>query len=377
MKYYFTSESVGVGHPDKICDQISDAILDKILKKDPTAKVAIEVMASNRLIIVGGEITTTTYVDITATTWEILLKLGYNENDFTILSNVNSQSKEILHSVEHLDGTIGAGDQGIIFGYATNETKEFMPITLVIAHKLNKLTESLIRSGELSFLKFDMKSQVTISYNESEKKIDTILMSIQHKENVSKKTIEENVKKLVIEPIINEYLPTKEYKIIINPSGSFTIGGPIGDTGLTGRKIIVDSYGGAARHGGGAFSGKDPTKVDRSAAYAARWVAKNLVAAKIADKLEIQISYGIGITKPISIFVETFGTEKIAKEKIEKIIKKVFDLTPGGIIRDLDLRKPIYLQTATYGHFGRTDINLPWEKTNKVKEILKIKNEIK
>ncbi|MGL5357620.1 MAG: methionine adenosyltransferase [Metamycoplasmataceae bacterium] len=377
MKYYFTSESVGVGHPDKICDQISDAILDKILKKDPTAKVAVEVMASNRLIIVGGEITTTTYVDITATTWEILFKLGYNENDFTILSNVNSQSTEILHSVEHSDGSIGAGDQGIIFGYATNETKEFMPITLVIAHKLNKLTESLIRSGELSFLKFDMKSQVTISYNDSGKEIDTILMSIQHNENVSKKTIEEKVTKLVIEPIINEYLPTKKYKIIINPSGSFTIGGPIGDTGLTGRKIIVDTYGGAARHGGGAFSGKDPTKVDRSAAYAARWVAKNLVAAKIADKIELQISYGIGIVKPISIFVETFGTEKIAKEKIEKIIQKVFDLTPGGIIRDLDLRKPIYLQTATYGHFGRTDINLPWEKTNKVKEILKIKDKLK
>ncbi|MGL5520422.1 MAG: methionine adenosyltransferase [Metamycoplasmataceae bacterium] len=377
MKYYFTSESVGVGHPDKICDQISDSILDKILKKDPTAKVAVEVMASNRLIIVGGEITTTTYVDITATTWEILFKLGYNENDFTILSNVNSQSTEILHSVEHSDGSIGAGDQGIIFGYATNETKEFMPITLVIAHKLNKLTESLIRSGELSFLKFDMKSQVTISYNESGKEIDTILMSIQHNENVSKKTIEEKVTKLVIEPIINEYLPTKKYKIIINPSGSFTIGGPIGDTGLTGRKIIVDTYGGAARHGGGAFSGKDPTKVDRSAAYAARWVAKNLVAAKIADKIELQISYGIGIVKPISIFVETFGTEKISKEKIEKIIQKVFDLTPGGIIRDLDLRKPIYLQTATYGHFGRTDINLPWEKTNKVKEILKIKDKLK
>ncbi|MGL5521932.1 MAG: methionine adenosyltransferase [Metamycoplasmataceae bacterium] len=377
MKYYFTSESVGVGHPDKICDQISDAILDKILKKDPTAKVAVEVMASNRLIIVGGEITTTTYVDITATTWEILLKLGYSENDFTILSNVNSQSKEILHSVEHSDGTIGAGDQGIIFGYATNETKEFMPITLVIAHKLNKLTESLIRSGELSFLKFDMKSQVTISYNDSGKEIDTILMSIQHDENVSKKTIEEKVTKLVIEPVINEYLPTKKYKIIINPSGSFTIGGPIGDTGLTGRKIIVDTYGGAARHGGGAFSGKDPTKVDRSAAYAARWVAKNLVAAKIADKIELQISYGIGIVKPISVFVETFGTEKISKDKIEKIINKVFDLTPGGIIRDLDLRKPIYFQTATYGHFGRTDISLPWEKTNKVKEILKIKDKIK
>ncbi len=368
----FTSESVGKGHPDKICDQISDAILDAVLTNDKNAKVAIEVMASNRLVIIGGELTTTTYVDFVKVAWNILMNLGYTENDFSILSNVNKQSEEIRNSVD-LDNEIGSGDQGIMFGYATDETDTFMPIAITVAHELVKKAEELRITKTIKELKSDMKSQVTVDYKENgDIEIRDVLMSVQHSSNYDKQKFENDIKKNIIEPIISKFFKNKNYKILINPSGSFVVGGPIGDTGLTGRKIIVDTYGGMARHGGGAFSGKDCTKVDRSAAYAARWVAKNLVASGVAKKIEIQLSYAIGVAKPISISFETFNTEIVPKSKILEIVEKVFDLSPQGIINDLKLREPIYLQTAVYGHFGRTELDLPWEKLNKVSDIKKI-----
>ncbi len=374
LKGLFTSESVGKGHPDKICDQISDKILDAVLQKDENARVAIEVMATNRLIVIGGELTTKTYVDIVKLAWEVILELGYNENDFSILSNVHSQSPDINQAVDKKNSNeIGAGDQGIMFGYATNETKEYMPLPITIAHDLVKTCEILRKKDK--DIKSDMKSQVTIDYSDQlNPKIHTILMSIQHAENVNMNDFREKIIKKVIKPIIKKYFPkiNYEYKIHINPSGKFLIGGPIGDTGLTGRKIIVDTYGGASRHGGGAFSGKDYTKVDRSGAYAARWIAKNLVAAGIADQIEIQLSYGIGLTKPISIDIETFNTSKFSNKEIINIINKVFDLSPYGIIKSLDLKKPIYYQTSFYGHFGREDLDLPWEKLNKVSSIKKL-----
>lgn len=374
LKGLFTSESVGRGHPDKICDQISDKILDAVLEKDPNARVAIEVMATNRLIIVGGELTTKTYVDIVKLAWEVILKLGYSENDFSILSNVHSQSLDINQAVDKKNSKeIGAGDQGIMFGYATNETKNYMPLPITIAHELVKKCEELRKKDRE--IKSDMKSQVTIDYtNPKEIKIHTVLMSIQHDKNIDFKKFESKIKEKVVQPTIKKFFPkiNYQYKTFINPSGKFLIGGPIGDTGLTGRKIIVDTYGGAARHGGGAFSGKDYTKVDRSAAYAARWVAKNLVAAGIADQIEIQLSYGIGLTKPISIDVETFNTSKFSNKEIINIINNVFDLSPYGIIKSLDLKKPIYYQTSFYGHFGREDLDLPWEKLNKVASIKKL-----
>lgn len=371
-KGLITSESVGKGHPDKICDQISDKILDAVLKEDPNARVAIETMATNRLIIIGGELTTTTYVDVVKLAWEVILELGYNENDFSILSNVHSQSPDINQAVDKEDDDIGAGDQGIVFGFATDETKNYMPLPITIAHELVKKCEQLRKQD--SDIKSDMKSQVTIDYNdENEIKLHTVLMSIQHKEGIDSKEFEKKIIDKVIKPTINMFFPNINYdfRIFVNPSGKFTIGGPIGDTGLTGRKIIVDTYGGASKHGGGAFSGKDYTKVDRSAAYAARWVAKNLVAAKIAKEVEIQISYGIGLTKPISINVETFGTSNLSEQQIIEIIEKNFDLSPKGIIESLELKKPIYCQTSFYGHFGREDIDLPWEKLNKVEDIKK------
>ena len=370
-KGLITSESVGKGHPDKICDQISDKILDAVLKEDPNARVAIETMATNRLIIIGGELTTTTYVDVVKLAWEVILELGYNENDFSILSNVHSQSPDINQAVDKEDD-IGAGDQGIVFGFATDETKNYMPLPITIAHELVKKCEQLRKQD--SDIKSDMKSQVTIDYNdENEIKLHTVLMSIQHKEGIDSKEFEKKIIDKVIKPTINMFFPNINYdfRIFVNPSGKFTIGGPIGDTGLTGRKIIVDTYGGASKHGGGAFSGKDYTKVDRSAAYAARWVAKNLVAAKIAKEVEIQISYGIGLTKPISINVETFGTSNLSEQQIIEIIEKNFDLSPKGIIESLELKKPIYYQTSFYGHFGREDIDLPWEQLNKVEDIKK------
>ncbi|MGZ9432147.1 methionine adenosyltransferase [Mycoplasma sp. 613B] len=369
-KKLFTSESVGKGHPDKICDQISDGVLDAILKKDPDARVACEVMASNRLIIIGGEITTKTYVDVVKVAWNTVKKLGYNESDFTIVSNVNSQSPDINQGVDKKDGEIGAGDQGIMFGYATDETPEFMPLAITLAHALVKRAEELRVSHKFKWAKSDMKSQVTIDYTDEKNiRIDTILMSIQHDANYDENAFKSFIKEEIMLFISNKYNLNNDYKILINPTGKFTIGGPIGDAGLTGRKIIVDTYGGAAKHGGGAFSGKDYTKVDRSAAYAARWVAKNLVAAKVAKKIEIQLSYAIGISKPISINVNTFNTSNYSDEFILEIIDKTFNLTPAGIINDLNLKQPIYQQTASFGHFGRNDLDLPWERLNKVNEI--------
>ncbi len=371
MTGIFTSESVGKGHPDKICDQISDGILDAVLMKDKNAKVAIEVMASNRLVIIGGELTTSTYVDFVKIAWGILMNLGYTENDFSIISNVNKQSEEIRNSVD-LKDDIGSGDQGIMFGYASDETPNYMPIAITVAHELVKKAEELRVSKKFKELRSDMKSQVTVEYMMNDQiEVRDVLMSIQHTSDYNKDKFEQDVKKLIIEPTINQFFKNDNYRTLINPSGSFVVGGPIGDTGLTGRKIIVDTYGGMARHGGGAFSGKDCTKVDRSAAYAARWVAKNLVASGVAKKLEIQLSYAIGVAKPISISFETFDTETIPKIKIAEIVDQVFDLTPKGIIRDLELKNPIYLNTAVYGHFGRENLNFSWEKLNKVDEITK------
>lgn len=371
MKGIFTSESVGRGHPDKICDQIADKILDSVLESDPNARVAIEVMASNRLIIIGGELNTTTYVDIVQKAWEIVMELGYSENDFSILSNVNAQSEEIRTSVEKGE-EYGAGDQGIMFGYATNETPSLMPLPITVAHELVMKAEQVRTSTKNKWLKSDMKSQVSVDYSDPKNpKVHTVLMSIQHEENYIHNEFVKFVEDQVIKLTIKKYFKNDDYKIIINPSGKFVIGGPIGDTGLTGRKIIVDTYGGASRHGGGSFSGKDYTKVDRSAAYAARWVAKNLVAAGVAQKLEVQLSYGIGLTTPISIDVETFNSSKMSNEEIIAIINSVFDLSPGGIIKALGLKKPIYYQTSFYGHFGRQDLDLPWERLDKVDQIKK------
>ena len=370
-KKLFTSESVGAGHPDKICDQISDTILDKVLKQDPNARVAIEVMASNRLIVIGGELTTNCYVDVVEAAWEILRILGYTENDFTVISNVNSQSPDINQGVDKKGGEIGAGDQGIMFGYAVNETPELMPLPITLAHALSNRAETLRRKGMFPYAKSDIKSQVTIDYSSNTPRIKTILMSIQHDEKYNEKKFKDFIWKEIMKHVAKQYKLNTDFEVYINPTGKFVIGGPIGDTGLTGRKIIVDTYGGRGRHGGGAFSGKDYTKVDRSAAYAARWVAKNVVAAGLADEVEVQLSYAIGVSKPISISIETFGTEKVDVDKIENAIHKTFDLSPGQIIKELNLKKPIYLQTATFGHFGRPDLSLPWEKTNKVAELKK------
>ncbi|CAM9149680.1 methionine adenosyltransferase [Mycoplasma marinum] len=369
-KKLFTSESVGAGHPDKICDQISDSILDECLRQDRDSRVACEVMASNRMIIIGGEITTKAYVDVVKAAWDVLLKLGYSENDFTVISNVNSQSPDINQGVDKKGGEIGAGDQGIMFGFATDETKELMPLPIVLSHELVKLAEKLRLSKEFKFAGSDMKAQVTINYAETQPKVETVLMSIQHSKDYNEKEFKEFILENIMKTTIRKYGLNEDFNVFINPTGQFIIGGPIGDTGLTGRKIIVDTYGGAGRHGGGAFSGKDYTKVDRSAAYAARWVAKNIVAAKLANKVEIQLSYAIGISKPISISIDTFGTSKYTEEEILNAINKVFDLSPGAIIDSLKLREPIYKQTATFGHFGREDLNLPWEKTNKTKELI-------
>ncbi|MCK5807023.1 MAG: methionine adenosyltransferase [Mycoplasmataceae bacterium] len=370
-KKLFTSESVGAGHPDKICDQISDGVLDQVLAGDSEARVAIEVMASNRLIVIGGELTTTGYVDVVKVAWDVLSKLGYSENDFTIISNVNSQSADINQGVDKKDGDIGAGDQGIMFGFANTETEELMPLPITVAHALTNRAETLRLNGKFPYAKSDMKAQVTIDYSGDKPTIDTILMSVQHAVDYKKEEFSDFIKKEIMVYVANKYNLNTDFKVFINPTGKFTIGGPIGDTGLTGRKIIVDTYGGMGRHGGGAFSGKDYTKVDRSAAYAARWVAKNVVAAKLASQVEVQLSYAIGVSKPISISVETFGTETVNKEKIEEAISNVFDLTPSGIINALGLKKPIYLQTATFGHFGRPDLDLPWEKLNKVDALKK------
>ncbi|KUH47433.1 methionine adenosyltransferase [Mycoplasmopsis meleagridis] len=379
-KILFTSESVGKGHPDKICDQISDAILDGYLKVDKNAHVAIESMISANLLIITGEVSSKKHIEILPIVEKIIFSLGLSEwySKVQKIININEQSPDIKQGVILNDNEIGAGDQGIIFGFATNETETFMPLAISISHDLVKKAEELRlnqNSPFSSWAKSDMKSQVTIDYSHNAPIVDTILMSIQHNDNYDKNAFNKFVKEEIIKNVLDKYNLKMPKKIYINTTGKFVIGGPQGDTGLTGRKIIVDTYGGAAKHGGGAFSGKDGTKVDRSGAYAARWIAKNIVAAGIVPKIEIQISYAIGIAKPTSIFVDTFGYKNgEIDNKIIDCIKSIFDLRPASIIKNLNLRNPIFEQTAAFGHFGRNDLDLPWEKLNKINEIKKFFN---
>ncbi|WP_406613511.1 methionine adenosyltransferase [Mycoplasma corogypsi] len=369
MRKLFTSESVGRGHPDKLCDQISDAILDEYLRRDPVAKVAIETVASGHNIFIAGEVQSNIAVDVIEIAINILKELGYYSTRTSFQTDIRVQSPDIAQGVEKGD-EIGAGDQGIMFGYATNETPTYMPLAITLAHELVKRAEKLRTDGLFKWAKADMKSQVTVDYTDPNNTlIDTILLSIQHSDKWDDEEFKNYIKTDIIGYVLDQYNLPQPNRILINPTGKFIIGGPICDTGLTGRKIIVDTYGGSARHGGGAFSGKDATKVDRSAAYAARYIAKNIVAAKLADKIEIQLSYSIGIAQPVSVSVETFGTEKVAKEVIEQAILALFDLTPKGIITKLDLRRPIYQKTSYYGHFGRNDLDLPWEKLDMVEAL--------
>ena len=386
---YLTSESVTEGHPDKLCDQISDAVLDAILCKDPDARVACETATTTGLILVMGEISTSAWVDVQKIARETILAAGYNEakygfdaNTCAVVVAIHEQSADIAMGVdEALESkqgemsdeqveAIGAGDQGMMIGFACNETEELMPLTISLAHKLTRRLAELRKSGELPWLRPDGKSQVTVEYSQGKPvRVDAVVISTQHEPTISHGEISEAVKKHVIRAVIPANLLDSKTEYYINPTGNFVIGGPKGDAGLTGRKIIVDTYGGIARHGGGAFSGKDPTKVDRSAAYAARYVAKNVVAAGLADRCEIQLSYAIGVAHPISIMVETYGTGRVSDDTILELINKHFDLRPGAIIRDLDLRRPIYKATAAYGHFGRTDIDAPWERTDKAETL--------
>lgn len=381
-KKLFTSESVTEGHPDKIADIISDAILDEIMAKDPMGRVACEVTVTTGLVLVVGEISTSTYVDIPKTVRSCIREVGYDRAKYgfdcdtcAVLTAIDEQSPDIALGVDKAleakrgeddPNEIGAGDQGIMFGYACNETEEYMPLAISLAHKLTKQLAKVRKSGEVDFIRPDGKSQVTVLYDENDKPVavDTVVVSTQHSDDVSRADLEQAVMEKVILPVIPKELLTDETKYYINPTGRFVVGGPQGDSGHTGRKLIVDTYGGAARHGGGAFSGKDPTKVDRSAAYAARYVAKNIVAAGLADRCELQLAYAIGVAKPVSVRVDTFGTANVPEAAIEELVKKHFDLRPAAIIRALDLRRPIYKQTASYGHFGRCDLDLPWEKTD-------------
>ena len=389
-KRFFTSESVTEGHPDKICDQISDAILDELIKQDPNSRVACETTCTTGMVMVMGEITTNAYVDIQKIVRETVREIGYTRAKYGfdadtcgVITAIDEQSADIAMGVdkaleakenqmsdEEIEA-IGAGDQGLMFGYATNETPELMPYPISLAHKLAlKLTE-VRKNGTLDYLRPDGKTQVTVEYDENGKpaRIDAVVLSTQHSDSVTQEQIHADIKKYVFDPVLPTDMIDDDTKYFINPTGRFVIGGPHGDSGLTGRKIIVDTYGGYARHGGGAFSGKDPTKVDRSASYAARYVAKNIVAAGLADKCEIQLSYAIGVARPTSIMVDTFGTGKISDEKITEIVRENFDLRPAGIIKMLDLRRPIYKQTAAYGHFGRTDIDVPWEHTDMTEKL--------
>lgn len=384
-RYFFTSESVSEGHPDKMCDQISDAILDAILTQDPMARVACEVSTTTGLVVVIGEITTSAYVDIEKIVREQVTKIGYvrakygfDADTCGVIVSIKEQSPDIAQGVnkalEAREGkmtdaeieAIGAGDQGMMIGFACNETPELMPLTISLAHKLVRRLSEARKAGEVDWLRPDAKSQVTVEYSMGKpKRVDTIVISTQHSPEVDNDTIRKFVIDQVIKRVVPAELLDEQTRIFINPTGRFVTGGPLGDAGLTGRKIIVDTYGGVARHGGGAFSGKDGTKVDRSAAYMARYVAKNIVAAGIADRFELQVSYAIGVAQPTSLAVETFGTGKISDEKIEELIRKHFDMRPAAIIRDLELRKPIFNQVAAYGHFGRDDLNVPWERTDK------------
>jgi S-adenosylmethionine synthetase len=378
----FTSESVSEGHPDKLCDQISDAILDAILSQDKNARVACETFATQEYVVVGGEVRTSAVVDYEKIVRDTIRSIGYTDATIGIGADtckvdirLHEQSNDIaigVDSSQENSDQIGAGDQGIMFGFATNETEQLMPLPIMIAHKLVQKASQMRKSGEFKNARPDMKTQVTIDYTNSDNpKVHTVLMSIQHDENIDFEQFKKFIKQNIIEKVLAEFeVDASSYNLYINPTGRFVLGGPDGDAGLTGRKIIVDTYGGYARHGGGAFSGKDATKVDRSAAYAARYVAKNVVAANLCDKCEIQLSYAIGMSRPISIAVDTFGTAKISEDKILTVINKIFDLSPAGIITGLDLMRPIYAQTAAYGHMGRTDLDVPWEKTDKVQDIL-------
>ena len=391
----FTSESVTEGHPDKMCDAISDAILDALMEQDPMSRVACETATTTGLVMVMGEITTKAYVDIQKIVRETIREIGYDRAKYGfdcdtcgVLTAIDEQSADIAlgvdkaleakqagekHMTEEELDAIGAGDQGMMFGFASNETEEYMPYPISMAHKLARRLTEVRKNGTLKYLRPDGKTQVTVEYDENDKpvRLDAVVLSTQHDENVSQEQIHEDIKKYVFDETIPANMVDADTKFFVNPTGRFVIGGPHGDSGLTGRKIIVDTYGGYARHGGGAFSGKDCTKVDRSAAYAARYVAKNIVAAGLADKCEIQLSYAIGVAHPTSIMVDTFGTGKVSNEKLVEIIRENFDLRPAGIIKMLDLRRPIYKQTAAYGHFGRHDVDLPWEKLDRVEDLKK------